>query len=267
MLDLKLMGVMNFTPNSFSDGNLYQDQNFLKSQFSLFEKIPIIDFGAESTAPSNAPVSAEIELSRFQPFLDTIFSLKQVVSIDSYHPETISFFQDEWIKRGLKNPLVWNDVSGKIDDDVERFMARGAQFRYVYCHNLAPRRSLSSSHMDYLCAEEGEAFIEELITYLAKGRRERFILDPCLGFSKTLEQNWNILENFQLLQDKLQHPQWLIGFSRKSFLRKKYRLSNELSDRHKLDDVHLQEFLRLSQSWRGEVWLRTHRPELLSLSL
>lgn len=265
MFNLKVMGVINFTPDSFSDGSDHLDQNRLQQKLINNSKASIFDFGAESTAAMNAPITYEQELLRYSNHLDFIFSVDKVVSIDTYHPETIAFFQDEWIKRGKKNPLVWNDVSGKIDDEVERFIEKGLHFEYVFCHNLAPTRALASYHMEYLSDLSGDDYLTEITSYLTLGKRDQFILDPCLGFSKTFEQNWNILENFRAIQDQLNHPKWLIGFSRKSFLRKKYSLSGEREDRQQLDEIHVKEFLKLSQKWRDEVWLRTHRPELISL--
>lgn len=262
MLNLKSMGVINLTPDSFSDASDPLDPAFLKEKLRHLSGVPIWDFGAESTAPMNEPISFAVELERYLPYLDEIFSLEKVISIDTYHPQTIAFFQEEWIKKGKRNPLVWNDVSGKVDDDVLRFVSQGTHFQYVYCHNLAPTRWQSSHHMDFVQESSLDDFLESLISYLKRGAREQFILDPCLGFSKSYEQNWHILNNVKTLQQKINHPKWLIGFSRKSFLRQKHQLSRELSDREELDQVHLAEIKKLSSQWQQEVWLRTHRPDL-----
>ena len=265
MLNLKLMGVINITPNSFSDGSELLGPSHFQEKVSSFHADTILDLGAESTAPMNSPITSDEELKRYGPYLDQIFSLDKITSIDTYHPETISFFQKEWMRRGKKNPLIWNDISGKIDDDVEKFLSAGNHFEYVFCHNLAPSRSESSSHMNFLFSGDLEDFMNHLTHYLSKGRREQIILDPCLGFSKNFDQNWFILENFHALQEALKHSKWLIGFSRKSFLRKKYSLDSARENRDLLDDIHVKEVARLSPSWQGEVWLRTHRPSLISL--
>lgn len=265
MLNLKAMGVINLTPDSFSDGQEISSLAKLQQKLSSFKDVPILDFGAESTAAMNDAISASEELARFEPYLDLILSLDKIISIDTYHPETISFFQKEWLKRKKKNNLVWNDVSGKLDEEVEKFLALGPEFSYVFCHNLAPARELSSSHMDYGVDLSGDAYLDHLITYFKPAIQEKVILDPCLGFSKTYEQNWFILDHFSLLQKHLRHPQWLIGFSRKSFLRKKYNLTSAISDRDLLDEKHVEEIQRRYSEWNDEVWLRTHRPELLSV--
>lgn len=263
MLNLRPMGVINLTPNSFSDGQEISSPKILEDKLKHFNSTVILDFGAESTAPMNEPISADEELARFGPYLDIIFSCDKLVSIDTYQPETIFFFQKEWLKRGLKTTLVWNDVSGKFDDEVKKFLNEGSRFHYVFCHNLAPTRDLSARHMDYTIQEQGEDFLNHLQCFFKKASHERVILDPCLGFSKTFEQNWYTLENIPKLQQQFSHSRFLIGFSRKSFLRSKYQLSRERSDRDLLDFYHCEEVKRLSVNWQGEVWLRTHRPELL----
>lgn len=265
MLNLKAMGVINLTPNSFSDGKEISSLAKLQQKLSDFKETPILDFGAESTAPMNEAISADEELARFEPYLDLILSLDKIISIDTYHPETISFFQNEWLKRKKKNALVWNDISGKLDEEVEKFLAQGPEFSYVFCHNLAPTRELSASHMDYGINLSADAYLDHLITYFKPATREKMILDPCLGFSKTYEQNWFILDHFPLIQKHLRHSQWLIGFSRKSFLREKYGITSSLSDRELLDEKHLVEIKQRYSEWTDEVWLRTHRPQLLSL--
>lgn len=260
---LKMMGVINITPNSFSGDSASLTPDILNSKLEALRDIPILDFGAESTAPMNVSISYEEELARFAPYLDQIFSWEKVVSIDTYHPETIAFFQQEWVKRSKRNPLVWNDVSGKWDDEVERFLSIPGPYSYVFSHNLAPSRSQSGAHMkftaDHLSREE---FFQGLVDYFRPHVRSKVILDPCFGFSKTYEQNWEAIERFGELQKILNHEHWLFGISRKSFLRQKYNLTNSLEDRDLLDQHHKDEIRRLSARWIGEVWIRTHRPLL-----
>lgn len=264
MANLKMMGVINITPNSFSGDSASLTPDILASKLLTFKEVPILDFGAESTASMNAPISYDEELSRFAPYLDQILSWdKGVVSIDTYHPEIISFFQKEWMKRSKRNPLVWNDVSGKWDDEVERFLSISGPYSYVFSHNLAPTRSESGTHMKFTADQlTKEEFFQGLVEYFRPYARPRVILDPCFGFSKTYEQNWEAIERFGELQKTLNHDRWLFGISRKSFLRQKYGLTNSMEDRDLLDQHHMAEVQRLSSHWMGEVWIRTHRPLL-----
>lgn len=249
------MGVMNVTPNSFSDGGeLPSVDEFLK-RLDSFGPIDAIDIGAESTAPMNEAIGFEEEWERLQVFLPLLRSLSCSISIDTYHPETIFKAVRWWRDNKLRVPLIWNDVSGKFDETVEDFLKEDSLFWYVFCHNLAPGRELTSKHMDYV--SEGLNLREYFHPYC----RKNVIFDPCLGFSKTYEQNWWILENFGEIQRDLDHDEWLIGFSRKSFLRKKSGLT--LDEKEALDRYHIEEFNRLKDDWTGIVWLRTHRPELI----
>lgn len=178
--------------------------------------------------------------------------ISTAISADTYHPETIFELLKHWKDHKLPSKLIWNDVSGKYDDWVREFLKSGHD--YVFCHNLAPNRELSGRHMDYVSPEM------DLYEYFHLHRHPQVIFDPCLGFSKSYEQNWEIIENFGELQHMLGHDRWLIGFSRKSFLKKKYGVT----DREELDRLHALEIEELKPKMTGEVWIRTHRPELIS---
>lgn len=234
---------MNITPDSFSDGG---EIDVSRLSFSC----DAWDVGAESTAPVNSPIDAEEEWKRLEPFLPSLLKIP-VLSLDTYHPETI------FKMASLRNNLIWNDVSGKFDKDVENFLSLDSSFQYVFCHNLAPSRELSGRHMDYATGTT----LEGLKEFFWGRRHPRVIFDPCLGFSKAYEENWMILENLGKLQKMVGHNRWLVGFSRKSFLRKKFGL--ELSQREELDRRHLEVLSEVLAEMSGEVWIRTHRPELL----
>jgi dihydropteroate synthase len=240
------MGVMNITPDSFSDGGEY-DLSRLSASVDAW------DIGAESTAPKNSAITPEEEWARLESHLDLILKIP-LLSLDTYHPETI------FRMAGLRNNLIWNDVSGKFDKHVEEFLSLDKSFQYVLCHNLAPSRELTGRHMDYVTGTT----LESLTEFFLKYKYPRVIFDPCLGFSKTYEENWNILGNMGELQKRVGHNRWLIGFSRKSFLRKKFDLN--LENRKELDRKHVEVLSEVLAEMSGEVWVRTHRPELLSTS-
>ena len=250
-MKLKRMGVMNVTPNSFSDGGEFFNPQSLSQRIQFLQKFDAIDIGCESTAPMNASLAWETEWERWQMVLPHLKNLKCVVSADTYHPETIFELVRFWKDHGLKNKLIWNDVSGKYDESVREFLKTGHD--YVFCHNLAPNRALSGRHMEYVRAEL------DLYEYFHLHRHPQVLFDPCLGFSKSYEQNWEILETFSEIQKKLGHDRWLIGFSRKSFLRKKY----SVDDREELDRLHALELEQVVKKAQGELWVRTHRPELI----
>ena len=265
------MGVINVTPNSFSDGGEIRSPDDVLKKIKDFGPVEAVDIGAESTAPKNAPVDSQEEWSRFQEFVLPIIPQIPhhiVLSIDTYHPETIfklSRYVDD-------RPFMWNDVSGHVDSDVMNFLVSKTNGSYVLCHNKAPTRALSGSHMDYVSEGDLEAFFWDMVSFFSermeifkkKNLQHRIVLDPCFGFSKTLEQNIYLMDQFHHLVREVKHFKWMIGISRKSFLRSLHNTS-EVS---LLDEKHSEDVLRIiSHAYSATIWLRSHRPELLPISL
>jgi dihydropteroate synthase len=250
-MKFKRMGVMNVTPDSFSDGGEFLSSDSIFHRLKILNQFDAIDIGAESTAPQNHSIPWQIEWERWQMVLPLLNEVTTTISADTYHPETIFELLKHWRDHKLKNRLIWNDVSGKFDDSVREFLKSGHD--YVFCHNLAPTRELSGRHMDYVSHELN------LHEYFRSHLHPQVIFDPCLGFSKTFEQNWEILETFGEIQKMSKHNRWLIGFSRKSFLKKKYGVE----ERDELDRLHVLELEKIKNQLSGEVWIRTHRPDLI----
>jgi dihydropteroate synthase len=166
--------------------------------------------------------------------------------------EVLRFYLDH----GFHHKLIWNDVSGKFDSFVRDFLSISPNFFYVFSHNLAPSRELTGKHMDFV---RNDLSLGDLKDYFLPFKIPQVIFDPCLGFSKTYEQNWMILNQFGELQEMISHDQWLLGFSRKSFIRKKFNLS--IDKKEELDHLHNEVLNGIPM--QGEVWIRTHRPELI----
>lgn len=258
------MGVINVTPNSFSDGGELLTLAGVEKRIHDFGRIDALDIGAESTAPMNDAIHPDEEWERISPYITILKSLNIPVSIDTYHPETIGRIAGIWTSEKISSPLIWNDVSGKFDEAVKSFLKLSNNFYYIYCHNLAPIRELTAKHMDYVSETQGDDFIEELAQYFRPYIRSRVIFDPTLGFSKTFEQNWTILNKISELQKKVAHDQWLLGFSRKSFLRRKMGIGAITpGNRDKVDLFHGEVLNQIKNSLCGTVWIRTHRPELI----
>ncbi len=246
------MGVINITPNSFSDGGEFFTSDSISQRLNFLKKFDVIDIGAESTAPMNASIAWESEWERWQMILPFLKDLTIPISADTYHPETIFKLLKHWQDEKFKSRLIWNDVSGKFDASVLEFLK--SKNDYIFCHNLAPSRELSGRHMDYLAAEIN------LTDYFKPHLHPQVIFDPCLGFSKTYQQNWDIISDFERLQSEFTATRWMIGFSRKSFLKNKFAVE----DREELDRLHADEVAKIIKTARGEVWIRTHRPELIA---
>ncbi len=252
------MGVMNITPNSFSDGGENSTPEKIKEKFKSFGPVHAIDIGAESTAPMNASISALEEWDRLKMVLPLLEGFKCTVSADTYHPETIHQLVKFWKDHKMIHPLFWNDVSGKFDGAVRDFLKEGDRFHYVLCHNRAPTRELTGKHMEYVSKDEGR-LEEELMDFFGPHKNDKVIFDPCLGFSKTYDENWFILDHFSRFQKIMKHDRWLLGFSRKSFLKKKFGTE----DKSDLDKLHGEVLKKTIQKAVGELWVRSHRPELI----
>ncbi len=213
---ISLMGVINITPDSFSDGGEFNTSDRFLEQANHFinNHADILDIGAESSAPMNQAISCDEEILRFKEIvLPVISQIKEEVnlSIDTYKLETIKFLlnQEGFQRFYNANKLIWNDVSGKIDD-ANDLLKNYPELSYVHCHNLVPKRSQTLEHMDNLCEDL------DLETYF---KSSQHILDPCFGFSKKREQNYEIWKMLPDLISKFHKNSWMIGISRKSFLR------------------------------------------------
>jgi len=219
-----MMGVINITPDSFSDGGKYTSLDSIKNQIDHFRKYncKCFDFGAESTAPFNSAITESEEQSRLEPLFDLIkaneFKNDEILSFDTYKLSTfrkiISLIRD----LGHKNRIIFNDVSGFLEEDLFSLMNE-YEFDYVYSHSLVPSREKASDHMDYLSDEVDLAsyFLEARAEFDKRNVLDRVIFDPCFGFSKTANQNLDLIEKtgeWIEVADK-----WLLGISRKSFLR------------------------------------------------
>lgn len=262
------MGVVNATPDSFSDGGELQSIGSLKARLSSWRSLNAswIDLGGESTAPFNKPIGHLEEWQRVSKALES-FNESDQISIDTFRKETI-------LRSVEQNKIsLWNDVSGKRDEDLVEVLKLHPDLQSVFCHNLAPTRADCHQHMKFLLNEE--RMLEELESYFAhalewfdkQGFRQP-MLDLCFGFSKSFEQNWFLLKEFpsftQKFEQKYGAQQWILGISRKSFLKK---LSLEKVDQ----DIRKQtEYMQASYlTWlatrldiKGEVIVRLHDPAL-----
>lgn len=274
MISLQTMGVVNITPNSFSDGGRYLDPHHLKHLL----KSQILDFGAESTAPMNDSISADEEKKRLEIIfdLDENTLLQKNLSLDSYRSETCFWFFEELKKRGIPNHhMIWNDVSGQWDDNVEKFLRDFEGARYIFCHSLVPRREESSHHMNYPLNCDDKDVVAQVQSFF-KRCPERFkahtLFDPCFGFSKSASQNWALMQGWSELISV--HEHWVFGISKKSFLRKWW--SDVIGEESREGLLQKSEYLHLlwlqkviEQSKESKslktLFLRVHEPDLISL--
>lgn len=208
-----VVGVLNVTPDSFSDGGRYVDpQDAVAHGIRLrAEGADLIDVGGESTRPGALPTEVDEELARVLPVVRGLVAADVPVSIDTMHARTAA----ECVAAGAG---VVNDVSGgRADPDMRRTVA-GLGVRYVVMHWRGPSdRMTDLAAYDDVVGEVIAELAESVAAALANGvARAAIIVDPGLGFAKDAEHNWALLRGLPDLM-ALGYPV-LVGASRKRFL-------------------------------------------------
>ncbi|WP_028643466.1 dihydropteroate synthase [Nocardioides sp. URHA0020] len=211
-----LMGVVNVTPDSFSDGGRWfsPDTAIAHGRDLLAEGADIIDIGGESTRPgATRPVVTE-ELDRVVPVITALAAEGATVSVDTMRAEVAAAAL-------AAGATIVNDVSGGLADPQMLATVAAAGATYVAMHWRA-----HADHMRDFAVYDGPGGVvaavrDELAArvdaMLAAGiAPDRIVLDPGLGFAKRPEHNWQLVRDLAPLQD-LGHP-LLVGASRKSFL-------------------------------------------------
>lgn len=216
MSKTQIMGIVNVTPDSFSDGNKYfAPTAAVKHVRELFtEGAALVDIGAESTRPHATPLTPDEEWERLEPVLSQIMSeYADRISIDSRHPETI-----DRVARTFGPHFIANDVTGFNNPEMIAVVARHGLHCIVSHLPAQVGTDIQAAHTGPL-VDDIETVKNELLTRHAELVRagipaEHIILDPGIGFGKTPELNRQLLTFPTLLPDY----QVLLGYSRKRFL-------------------------------------------------
>lgn len=211
-----IMGILNVTPDSFSDGGLYFDweKAVAKAHEMVAAGADIIDIGGESTRPGADPLPLEEELRRVIPVVDRLVrEVKVPLSVDTYKAEVA--------RQALEHGATMiNDISGlRADPDMARVVARFDCPVVVMHIKGTPKNMQDNPTYEDVIAEVKEYLRQGIELAVAAGlSREKVIVDPGIGFGKNLEHNLKILqclEEFKTLGQPL-----LVGTSRKSFIGK-----------------------------------------------
>ena len=209
-----IMGILNVTPDSFSDGGQYFDKNAaVEHALAMVENgANIIDIGGESTRPFSDPVSLDEEISRVIPVIKGIREKSDVcISIDT----TKSMVASEALHVGAS---IINDVSAM---EVDPFMADIAvkfDCPIIIMHMKGtPKNMQDNPTYESLILDIKNYLIKRIDYAVSKGvHRKKIIIDPGIGFGKTVENNFEIINNLNHFV-KLNFPV-LLGASRKSFI-------------------------------------------------
>lgn len=211
-----IMGVLNVTPDSFSDGGLFfSEKKAIKHALKLIEDgADIIDIGGESTRPGSEPVLVEEEIRRTVPIIKAISkSIKIPISIDTYKSEVARHALDA-------GASMVNDISGlRFDSDMPKVVSE-YKVPVIIMHIKGRPKDMQQNPVY-------EALIPEIMDYLRISIRlankfgipeDRIIIDPGIGFGKTFEHNLKIIKN--LKEFTLLGKPVAVGVSRKAFIGK-----------------------------------------------
>ena len=213
------MGVINITPDSFSDGGKFLDSNeAVNHALELVrEGANIIDLGGESTRPGALRVKLDEEQARVLPVIEALMNNSEfkasgaIISIDTMNAETAALA----VAAGA---AIVNDVSGGLADEQMFAKLKDLNCKYIVSHWRGFSETMDSMN-NYTSVAKDVA--QELIERVAKAEaagisRDRLIIDPGLGFAKDIAQNWHLVARLDELE-KLELP-ILVGASRKRFL-------------------------------------------------
>ena len=208
-----IMGVLNVTPDSFSDGGQFfdVDKAVAHAKKMVAEGADIIDIGGESTRPSSEPVSEEEEIQRVLPVIESLVKDSNVpLSIDSCKPKVV----DVCCQGGAS---MINDVTGLRNDEMVR-VAASHDVPVVVMHMQGQPKSMQANPVYDDVVQDIKHFFQQQIKKAKEAAITKIILDPGIGFGKTVEHNLQLLQHAQTFTT-LGCP-LLIGASRKSFLGK-----------------------------------------------
>ena len=208
-----IMGIVNVTPDSFSDGGhfLATEQAIKHGLCLLEEGADILDIGGESTRPNADIVSVEEELSRVIPVIEGLAGKAPFISIDTRNAKTMQMA----VSSGAN---IINDISGLRGDPESVSVVAGGDFPVCIMHMKGTPQDMQDNPEYDNIIDEILSFFEERLLFCKKNgvSENKVILDPGIGFGKTLDHNLEILRNMDKFQ-KFGCPV-MLGASRKSFI-------------------------------------------------
>ncbi|EJM96270.1 dihydropteroate synthase [Herbaspirillum sp. YR522] len=208
-----VMGILNVTPDSFSDGGRHAKLEFALSHAEqmIADGVDIIDIGGESTRPGIAPLSLEQELERVMPIIYALRDCGKPLSIDTYKPAVMR-------QALLAEVDMINDINGfRAEGAIEAVRDSEAGLCVMHMQGQ-PQTMQQEPYYDDVVDEVGQFLLQRVQQMSAAGiARERICIDPGFGFGKTLAHNLALLQQTRQLIDRLGLP-LLAGMSRKSMV-------------------------------------------------
>ena len=208
-----VMGILNVTPDSFSDGGMWTDiDSAIQRGYHLLQQgADIIDIGGESSRPGALPLSPDAEWDRIGSVVRALAQAGAVVSVDTYHAETA--------RRAVEaGAAIINDITGGKGDPAMFATVAALGCTYILQHTRGTPDTMDSlANYESVSKEVAEELGESIRQAVAAGiNRSNIIVDPGFGFAKDSDHNWDLaahLEEIRTLGQPI-----LIGVSRKRFL-------------------------------------------------
>jgi dihydropteroate synthase len=220
-----VMGILNITPDSFSDGGKYFDKDIQMQRIIVDavrmerEGADFIDVGGESTRPGAVKVTADEEMQRVIPVISEILKhIKIPVSIDTYKHQVA----EEALKAGAS---IVNDISGFQFDDKIAEVTKKYNASCILMHIKGTPKNMQSNPVYNNVIEEVKDYLSISIDIAKQAGIEQIIVDPGIGFGKTFGHNIEIIKNLNKIKS-LGYP-ILLGLSKKRFINEIYESTPE----------------------------------------
>ena len=249
----KLMGILNLTPDSFSDGGKFNDEKkALKQAEDLLKNgTSIIDIGAQSTRPNAEYLKADEKIQRIGNVISLIKKEfpESLISLDTFYADVVNFGFNEGID-------IVNDISaGQFDPELLPAVAKTG-LPYILMHINPSYESMHEKiKFDDIILFINRFFSGKLLELNKKGIKD-IILDPGFGFGKTVEDQYKMIDEFEYIG--LGKYPVLAGISKKSFIYKPLGKQPDEVEKETLD-------LHLKLIEKGAKIIRLHNPETLKI--
>lgn len=212
MVSFQMVGVLNITPDSFSDGGLFLDENRACEQIEhlILSGADLIDIGAASSRPGSDFVDPATEISRLKGVLEFYFSRFSIpISLDTFHSEVAEF--------GLSKGVSWiNDISGLGFDPRMAGVVSNYKAGVMLMHMKGnPKTMQISPHYEDVCADV-MSFLKDRVNVAVSAGIKTIIVDPGIGFGKTVHHNLALISQISRFKE-LGYPV-MMGPSRKQFI-------------------------------------------------
>ncbi len=207
------MGILNVTPDSFSDGGHFLDLDsaLSRAEQMIEDGVDIIDIGGESSRPGSQPLSLDEELRRVMPVIFALRDCGKALSIDTYKPEVMR----EAILAGVD---MINDIQGfRTPEAIAAVVDSDVGLCIMHMQNMPTNMQLAPTYMDVISDVKSflNARVQDLLN--AGVPRQNLCIDPGFGFGKTLVHNVALFKNFPIMGRELDLPV-LVGVSRKNMI-------------------------------------------------